>query len=190
LVERKTKETRIRVSLDVDGQGRSRIDTGIGFLDHMLSLFARHGLFDLDVQAKGDLEIDIHHTNEDVAICLGQAFGKALGDKKGIQRFGFYYVPMGEALVRVVLDISGRPSLFLKSLDNTDKKERYKLADAEHFLESFAQQCGINMNIAYLEGKHHHHILEALFKALGRALRQATQIDPREKGIPSTKGTL
>lgn len=189
-VERKTKETQISIELGVDGEGTANIETGIGFLDHMLSLFAKHGHFDLKIRAKGDLHVDSHHTNEDVALCLGQAFRKALKDKKGIQRFGFFYVPMGEALVRVVLDISGRPSFFLQTSPRPDDQESYKLEDAEHFLESFVQQCGINLNVSILEGKHHHHVLEALFKALGKAMDQATRIDPREKGIPSTKGAL
>lgn len=190
-LERRTKETFIRVSFNIDGGGRAKIKTGIGFLDHMLTLLAKHGLFDLEVAAKGDLHVDRHHTNEDVAICLGQAFSKALGQKEGIRRYGFFYVPMGEALARVSLDISGRPSLFLKNDAKMNQRgENYKIEDAEHFLESFALQSGINMHVDVLAGKHHHHVIEAIFKAFARALDQATQIDPREKGIPSTKGML
>jgi imidazoleglycerol-phosphate dehydratase len=190
-VERKTKETRIRVYFGVDGTGRSKVKTGIGFLDHMLDLVAKHGMFDLEVSAQGDLDIDRHHTNEDVGITIGQALAKALGAKSGIRRYGFFYVPMGEALARVSLDISGRPSLHFQSDPKLNQRgEVYKLADAEHFLESLAQHAGINMHVEVLRGRQHHHVIEAVFKAFARALDQATQIDPREHGIPSTKGIL
>lgn len=190
-VQRKTRETNIQVELNIDGSGRSRVKTGIGFLDHMLTLFAKHGMFDLEVKAKGDLEVDRHHTNEDVAITLGKAFAQALGDKAGISRYGFFYVPMGETLVRVALDISGRPALYLTSDPKLNQRgENYKLEDAEHFLESFSQQAGLNVHVNILAGKHHHHILEGIFKGFARALDQATLIDSRVQGIPSTKGTL
>lgn len=190
-LERKTKETQIAVFFNIDGSGKIKVNTGIGFLDHMLTLLAKHGMFDIEVKAKGDLHVDRHHTNEDVAICLGLAFAKALGQKEGIRRYGFFYLPMGEALARVCLDISGRPSLFLKAdLKLNQRGENYKLEDAEHFLESFSQQAGINMHVDVLAGKQHHHVIEAIFKGFARALDQACQIDVREKGIPSTKGTL
>ncbi len=190
-LERKTKETQIMVSFNIDGSGEAKVKTGIGFLDHMLTLLAKHGMFDIAVRAKGDLHVDRHHTNEDVAICLGQAFAQALGNKEGIRRYGFFYLPMGEALARICLDISGRPSLFISAdLKLNQRGENYKLEDTEHFLESFAQQAGINMHVEVLAGKHHHHVIEAIFKGFARALDQATQIDLREKGIPSTKGTL
>lgn len=190
-LERNTKETKIKATFNIDGTGQSQVKTGIGFLDHMLTLLAKHGMFDIEVRAKGDLEVDRHHTNEDVAISLGQAFAKALGSKQGIRRYGFFYVPMDEALARVCLDISGRPSLHIKAeVKMNQRGENYKIEDAEHFLGSFAQQAGINLNVEVLAGKHHHHIIEAIFKAFAKALDAATQIDPREKGVPSTKGIL
>lgn len=192
-VERITKETEIRLRLELEGTGQYKIETGIPFLNHMLSLFARHGLFDLEIVAKGDLKVDIHHTNEDVGICLGEAIKKALGNKKGIKRFGFAYVPMDETLARVVLDISGRPSLaFNKTGGYLDApaEEGYSLRDGEHFLKSFCNESGVNMHIDVLRGEEAHHVLEAIFKALGKALDQATQLDERVEDIPSTKGVL
>lgn len=190
-IERKTKETQIKVFVNVDGSGTSKISTGIGFLDHMLSLLAKHGLFDLEVKAKGDLHIDRHHTNEDVGIALGQAFNKALGGKQGIRRYGFFYLPMDEALTRVAMDLSGRPSLhFRADLKMNQRIEAYKIEDAEHFLESFIRHAGINMHVDVLAGRQHHHIIESIFKAFAKALDMATALDPREKGIPSTKGIL
>lgn len=193
--KRKTKETDIKVQFNIDGTGRYNISTGIPFLDHMLSLFAKHGLFDLEIKAKGDLDVDIHHTNEDVGICLGEAFKKALKDKKGIKRFGGSEVPMDEALSKVILDISGRSSLYLDKkiveVSKTTEREGYTLRDAEEFLKGFVNNAGINLHIQYLKGDDLHHILEATFKALGKALDVATQIDPRmKKSIPSTKGRL
>lgn len=191
-IVRRTKETDIEVKLNIDGSGKYSIETGIPFLDHMLGLFAKHGLFDLTLKAKGDLEVDIHHTNEDVGICLGEVFKKALGDKKGIKRFGTAFVPMDEALARVTIDLSGRPSLHAINfpLLSKEMQEGYSMQDAKHFFESFIVHSGINMNIDILSGNSIHHVLEALFKALGRALDEATQIDPRIKGIPSTKGRI
>jgi len=195
-INRKTKETEISVKLNIDGTGKCKINTGIGFLDHMLELFAFHGLFDLDIQAKGDLKVDIHHTNEDIGICLGQAFKKALGDCVGIKRFGSSEVPMDQARAKVTVDISNRyafsgfrfPSrLFPKSIT---PKENYSLDDAGDFLESFAKNMNINLHIDIISGTDLHHVLEAVFKALGVALDQATQIDPRRKDVPSTKGVL
>ena len=191
-IKRKTKETDISLSLTIDGDGKSRIKTGIPFLDHMLTLFAKHGLFDLEIKAKGDLDVDIHHTNEDIGICLGEAIKKALKDKKGIKRFGVGYVPMEEALAKVVLDLSGRYSLIfpMKMINPDEKAEGYSLNDTEHFLKAMSREAGINLNVAIESGSDMHHIIEAIFKALGKALDEATMIDPRSKGIPSTKGKL
>lgn len=196
-IERKTKETKIRLTLNIDGKGNTDIKTGIDFLDHMLNLFAFHGLFDLKVQAKGDLKVDVHHTNEDIGIVLGEAFKKALGDKKGIKRFGSASVPMEEVVANITVDISGRGFLKLKteSPKFTGKPpitdDEYKLKDAQHFFESFAKHLGMNLNINV--GPYNpdlHTTLEPVFKALGIALDQATQTDPRRKGIPSTKGII
>jgi imidazoleglycerol-phosphate dehydratase len=190
---RKTKETTIGVSFKIDGDGKSQISTGIPFLDHMLTLFAKHGLFFLAIKAKGDLGVDIHHTNEDVGLCLGDALSKALQDKRGIRRFGFAFVPMDEALTRVAVDISGRSSFYLDSqvkLPSPLEKDKYDWQNLKHFLNSFSQRGGLNLQISILRGEDFHHILESMFKALGKALDDATTIDKRVKGIPSTKGTL
>ena len=193
-IRRKTKETDIVVVLNIDGQGKSKITTGIGFLDHMLELFAKHGLFDLEIRAKGDLQVDMHHTNEDIAICLGQAFNQALGNKQGIRRFGDKTVPMDEALVHVVLDISGRPFLnsnWAKKVSQTKDVEGYNLEYARQFFQTFVNNFPVTLNIAVLEaGSDMHHLLEAIFKATAKTLDDATQIDPRIKGIPSTKGRI
>jgi imidazoleglycerol-phosphate dehydratase len=195
-VGRKTKETDIRIMLGLDGKGKAKIKTGIGFLDHMLELFACHGLFDLVVDVKRqDLDVDIHHTNEDIGIALGEAFKKALGNKKGINRFGLSFVPMDEALAkaRVVLDISGRPSLHFQEpkLLNLIKSENYTINDCKQFLNAFALNSGINMHVDIIRGTDMHHMLESVFKALGRALSEATRIEPRRSGkVPSTKGRL
>jgi len=193
-IERKTKETNISVKLNLDGKGKSKIKTGIGFLDHMLDLFTYHGLFDLNIVAKGDLNVDIHHTNEDIGISLGEAFKKALKSKKGIARFGQSFVPMDEALsrARVVLDISGRPSLYFKNkARGLSKIKEYDINDAEEFLKAFTLHSGINMHVDIIRGKDTHHALESVFKALGRALSEATRIEPRRgKKVPSTKGRL
>lgn len=193
-IRRKTKETDILVSLNINGQGKSKISTGIGFLDHMLELFAKHGLFDLEIRAKGDLQVDMHHSNEDIAICLGQAFNQALGKREGIHRFGDKTVPMDEALVHVVLDISGRPYLnsnWAKMVYQEKDVEGYNLGYARQFFQAFVNNFPITMNIAILEaGSDIHHLLEAIFKAVARTLDEATQIDPRIKGVPSTKGRI
>lgn len=189
-VKRKTAETDIILNLNIDGSGKAKISTGIPFLDHMLTLLAKHGLFDLEIKAAGDLKVDIHHTNEDIGICLGEVFKKALKEKKGIRRFGLGYVVMEEALVRVVLDLSGRYSLNFVEMVNLGEVEGYGLRDAKHFLEAFGRTAGINLSIGIKSGNDMHHILEALFKGLGRALDEATMRDPRTKGIPSTKGEL
>jgi len=193
-IKRKTKETDIAVKLTVDGSGKSKINTGIGILDHMLELFAFHGLFDLDILAKGDLKVDLHHTNEDVGIVLGQAFKKALGDKKCIKRFGSVSVPMDEVVANVTVDISGRSYYRLKTGQGAvapKMEDGYVLTDAEHLLEAFAKYLGMNLNILINPlSSDLHTTLEPIFKALGIALDQATQIDPRRKGIPSTKGVI
>ncbi|MDP2937663.1 MAG: imidazoleglycerol-phosphate dehydratase HisB [Candidatus Omnitrophota bacterium] len=190
-LKRKTKETDISVKLNIDGSGKSKINTGIGILDHMLELFVFHGLFDLDITAKGDLKIDIHHTNEDVGIVLGEAFKKALGNKEGIRRFSSASVPMENVVANVVVDISGRGWYRPDSTGISCEKDGYKFDDAEHFFDSFAKHLGMNLDITIKPlSLDLHIILEPIFKALGIALDQATQIDPRRKGIPSTKGVI
>ena len=201
-VVRKTKETNIVVYLAIDGKGDSKIKTGIGFLDHMLTLFAKHGFFDLNINAKGDLEVDIHHTNEDIGITLGNAFKKALGDKKGIRRFADSFVPMDGCLVRAVADISNRPSLHIHYKTKRDIENmlanltisdpvKYSFVNLEQFVQAFIMNAGINMHIEILAfDKDLHHLIEAVFKAMARALDEATQIDKRTKGVPSTKGRL
>lgn len=191
-VARNTKETQIQISLSVDGTGKSKIETGLPFLNHMLTSLSRHGLFDFDIRAKGDLDVDIHHTNEDVGIVLGQALAKALGDKRGIRRFGFWSIPMDEALVRSSLDISGRPSfLVIKSKGvKFSRLETYSFHDACEFLRALTQHAGINLTVEVVHGEDSHHIIEAMFKATAKALAIATQLDPRVKDIPSTKGAL
>ena len=191
---RKTRETEIEVKLNIDGEGKNSISTGIKFLDHMLELFSFFSLFDLEIKAKGDLDIDIHHTNEDVGITLGKALKEALGKAEGIERFGYAFGSMEECLVRVVVDICGRPKFNYAEKEFLPEKSpdlRYSLEEAEHFLESFIKQCGINLNIGIIKGSQDtHHLLEAIFKALGLSLKQATSIDPRRQGIPSTKGII
>ncbi|MDA8214366.1 MAG: imidazoleglycerol-phosphate dehydratase HisB [Nitrospiraceae bacterium] len=190
-VERKTKETDIAVEINLDGSGKYSINTSIPFLDHMLSLMCRHGLFDAKLKAKGDIEIDYHHTVEDVGIVLGKAIKQALGDMKGISRYGQASVPMDEALASVSLDISGRPYLVYKV--EFPKKSKLKDFDPdliEDFLQAFVSNSSITLHINVLYGRNTHHIIEAIFKGLGRALRQAVTIDPRIKGLPTTKGKL
>lgn len=191
-LKRKTSETDIRMRLKIGGTGRSKIDTQIPFLDHMLTLLAKHGLWDLEVKARGDLEVDIHHTNEDLGIALGQALAKALGDKRGIRRYGSFAVPMDEALIRVTLDISGRPSLYVKKEKGVrfSRHSQYSFEDAVDFLKSFCQHAGINMHLGVLAGEDTHHIIEGMFKGLAKTLDMATSLDPRVRGIPSTKGKL
>jgi imidazoleglycerol-phosphate dehydratase len=190
-VERKTKETHIEVQLTIEGSGQGSVDTGMPFMDHMLGHIRQHGLFDLTISAKGDLEIDEHHTVEDVAITLAQALTQALGDKRGIRRMGWALVPMDEALAQVAVDISGRG---VSALDMSFANTRLGTMESqllEHFVDSLARHGGININAKILQGDNDHHRAEALFKALGRALDQATQVDPRlGQNIPSTKGAL
>jgi imidazoleglycerol-phosphate dehydratase len=190
-VTRNTNETQIRVSINLDGTGRQTLNTGVPFLDHMLDQIARHGLIDLEIEAKGDLHIDAHHTVEDVGITLGQAFAKAIGDKKGIRRYGHAYVPLDEALSRVVIDFSGRPGLefhvpFTRSMIGT-----FDVDLTHEFFQGFVNHALVSMHIDNLRGKNAHHQCETVFKAFGRALRMATELDPRSAGtIPSTKGSL
>lgn len=188
---RKTKETDIKVDLKIDGKGDYDIKTGMPFLDHMLSLFSRHGLFDLRLRAKGDTEVDYHHTVEDIGIVLGDAIKKALGDKKGIRRYGEATVPMDETLASVSIDISGRSYLIYNvKLPKKSKLKEFDPDLVEDFFRSIVNHSGITLHINLIYGRDTHHILEAVFKAFGRALDQATKIDPRIKGIPSTKGKL
>jgi imidazoleglycerol-phosphate dehydratase len=189
-VNRKTKETDVRVAVSLDGTGLSSISTGIPFLDHMLVLFARHGLFDLEVHCEGDLEIDDHHSVEDIAISLGQAFLDALGDKAGISRYGSAIVPMDEVLCRSVVDLSGRFYLVYQVETRRHTIGNFSVELAEHFWRSFAEALRCNLHIDCLRGRNTHHILEATFKSTARALRQAVEIDPRVQGVLSTKGTL
>jgi len=190
-IQRKTTETEIVLSLNLDGSGQANLATGVGFLDHMLRHIAVHGLFDLDVKASGDLEIDPHHTVEDVGIVLGQALDQALGDRKGIVRMGSAYVPMDEALAFVAVDLSGRPYAVIQAEWHTSSIGLLPTTLIPHFLESFAFNAKINLHACVEYGRDDHHQAEALFKALGRALDAATLIDPRRAGsVPSTKGTL
>ena len=190
-VSRKTKETDVEVELNLDGQGRSQIATGIGFLDHMLDLLARHSRIDITVKAKGDLHIDQHHTTEDVGIALGQAMKQALGDMKGITRYADVHMPMDEALTRVAIDISGRPYLVFKAEFSRDKVGSFDTELVEEWFRAFAINAGVTLHVALLYGSNDHHIAESCFKGLARALRAAVSIDPRAANeVPSTKGSL
>lgn len=190
-VKRKTSETDVTVTVNLDGTGQRAIHTGIGFYDHMLEQLARHGLFDLEIRTVGDLHIDAHHTVEDTAIALGEAFRQALGDRAGITRYGHAYVPMDETLARVALDISGRPFLVWKVGFTQSRLGEMDTELFWHVFHSFAQAAGITLHAEALYGTNNHHIAEGLFKALARALKQAVAIDPRQAGsVPSTKGTL
>jgi len=189
-IERTTSETDITVRLNVDGTGESNIETGVGFFDHMLTLFAKHGLFDLDVSAKGDLQVDGHHTVEDVGICLGQAFKEALGTKEGIARYGFFILPMDEALATVAVDLSGR-SFLAYNLDMTASKVGGFDTDLTHeFFQAFITNAGVSMHVRLQAGTNPHHVIEAVFKAFARAMDVATIMDPRRTGVQSTKGML
>jgi imidazoleglycerol-phosphate dehydratase len=190
-IDRKTGETEIRLTLELDGRGKAQVSTGIGFLDHMLALFTHHGLFDLTIQAQGDLHVDAHHTVEDVAICLGQALDRALGDRAGIIRTAHSYVPMDEALGFVAVDLSGRPYAVIDVTWHGSALGTIGDPDlVRHFLETVATHGRLNLHARVLYGKNDHHQAEALFKALSRALDAATMIDPRRQGVPSTKGML
>jgi imidazoleglycerol-phosphate dehydratase len=187
-VKRETSETAIEATLDLDGDGDSTVETGIGFLDHMLESFARHGLFDLTVRADGDLEVDDHHTIEDVGIVLGEAFADAVGEKRGIERFADRRIPMDEAQARIVLDLSGRPYFDFDGSFSQARVGAFTSVMARHFLRSFAHNAGVTLH-AEVEGGNAHHEIEAVFKCLARALDDATRIDER-RGVPSTKGEL
>jgi len=189
-LRRKTKETNISVSLDINGRGISNIKTGIGFLDHMLDLFTKHGLFNLTVRCTGDLHVDDHHTTEDVGIAVAKAFLAALGAKKGIARYGLSYVPMDESLARCVVDLSGRSALVFKADFRRKKVGDLSTEMIEHFFQSFADNVKANIHIEVLYGKNTHHQIEAMFKAFARAMRQACELDPRVTGVLSTKGKL
>ncbi len=190
-VERKTNETSIAIAVDLDGNGRYDVDTGIGFLDHMLEQLSRHSLIDLKVEADGDLHIDAHHTTEDVGIAIGQAVNQALGDRKGINRYGHAYVPMDETLVRVALDLSNRPYLIWKVKFTQDRLGEMDTELFKEWFQAFAQAAGVTLHVECLYGDNNHHMVEACFKALARALREAVEIDPRKAdAVPSTKGVL
>jgi imidazoleglycerol-phosphate dehydratase len=190
-VERKTKETEISVSVDLDGSGRSEISTGIGFLDHMLDQLSRHSLIDLKVKAKGDLHIDFHHTTEDTGIAIGEAVSKALGERKGINRYGDALIPMDETLTRVALDASNRPYLIWKVNFTRPKLGEMDTELFKEWFQAFAQNAGLTLHVENLYGENNHHIVESCYKGLARALRTAIEIDPRKSdAVPSTKGVL
>lgn len=189
-IKRKTNETDIQLAFAIDGEGISRLNTGVPFLTHMLDLFARHGHFDLSVEAEGDIEIDYHHTVEDIAICLGQALKEALGDKAGIRRYGNAFVPMDESLAQVVIDLSNRPHLEYRAEYTAQQVGDFPVELVHEFLWKLALEARMNLHVILHYGTNTHHMIEAIFKALGRALDEATSLDPRVKGIPSTKGML
>ena len=190
-VERVTGETDITVDLSLDGRGHGHVQTKIPFFDHMLLLFSRHSLFDLRIQADGDIEVDLHHTVEDTGIALGQAFTRALGDKRGIRRYGHAWIPMDETLARIVIDISGRPFLSYRAPENLPHiNGNFAFTLVEEFLRAFTNNAGINLHVEILYGRDAHHMAEAIFKGLARSLDVASQLDPRVEGVPSTKGTL
>ncbi len=189
-ISRTTSETDIAVTLNLDGSGRSDIDTGIGFFDHMLRSFAKHGFFDLTAQVKGDLEVDCHHTIEDTGIVLGEAIKKAVGDKKGIRRYGSFALPMDETLVLTALDLSGRPYLCFDADFTVDRVGEFDTEMVREFFYAISYSCGMNLHIRQLAGQNNHHIIEAIFKSFAKALDEATGYDPRIKDVLSTKGTL
>jgi imidazoleglycerol-phosphate dehydratase len=189
-VKRKTTETDVTLKINIDGSGKYSIKTPVPFLTHMLELFSKHGLFDLEIIASGDIEIDFHHTVEDIGICLGEAFNKALGKKEKIKRYGEAKVPMDEALAQITLDISGRPHLTCNIPQIKDKVGHFDTELVEEFFQAFVNNSGITLHINLISGKNSHHIIEAVFKAFARALDVATLLDPRVSGIPSTKGAL
>ena len=188
--QRATKETEIRITLNLDGTGDSDISTGIGFFDHMLTLFAAHGLFDLSVDARGDLEVDFHHTVEDVGLVLGEALDQALGDRRGIRRYGHAVVPMDEVLTAVTVDLSGRPFLAFTTPAGHVPGASFDSLLAKEFFRALVSRGGLNLHLNVFYGENEHHIIESMFKASGRALDQASAVDPRRAGVPSTKGSL
>ena len=189
-VERETSETAVRLALTLDGSGQTQIDTGIGFFDDMLNLFAAHGQFDMELCCNGDLEVDGHHSVEDIGITMGQALRQALGDKRGIRRYGTFFLPMDETLAMVSLDISGRPFLVYEGGEMTPMIGGYDTELTEEFLRALAVHGGLTLHVKVLYGTNSHHKVEAIFKALGHALREAVSYDPRVTGVPSTKGSL
>lgn len=189
-IDRSTQETSINLTLDLDGRGEHQIESGVPFFDHMLTQIARHGFFDLQLSAKGDLEVDAHHTVEDVGICLGEAFKQALGDKSGIRRYGRGTMPMHEALAAVILDFSGRPFLVYNVTLPKAQIGNFELELVEEFFTAFCNHAGVNAHVNLAYGDNLHHIVEAVFKAFARALDEATQFDPRIEGVLSSKGTL
>jgi imidazoleglycerol-phosphate dehydratase len=189
-IERKTNETDIALSFTIDGEGKTSLSTGVPFLDHMLDLFAKHGQFDLTVKAIGDIEIDYHHTVEDIAICLGQALREALADKKGIRRYGNAFVPMDESLAQVVIDLSNRPHLEYRAAYPALQVGQFPTELVHEFMWKLALEARMNLHIVLHYGLNTHHMIEAIFKGLGRSLDEATSLDPRVKGVPSTKGML
>lgn len=190
-IDRKTKETQIKASVDLDGTGAYKVKTGVGFLDHMIEQLARHSLIDIELEAKGDLHIDFHHTAEDSGIVLGQAIAKALGDKQGISRYASVHLPMDETLTRVAIDVSGRPYLIWKVAFTRDKVGEMDTELFREWFQAFAQNAGITLHIETLYGENNHHMAETCFKGLARALRAAVATDPRQAGrVPSTKGVL
>jgi len=189
-IDRKTNETDIQLELNLDGTGKSSIDTGVGFLDHMLELFSRHGIFDLKVKAKGDLHVDQHHTVEDTGICLGLAFREALGDKAGIRRYGHFTLPMEETLVTTAVDLSGRYYLVFGAEFPTQKIGDFDTELVEDFWQAFAANTLCNLHVVLHHSRNSHHISEAIFKSLARSLRVAVETDPRMTGVPSTKGVI
>ncbi len=190
-VHRKTAETDISLTLAVDGRGTAKIDTGVAFFDHMLTLFAKHGLFDLTVKAKGDTDVDYHHTVEDVGLVLGQAFKEALGDKVGIKRYGFFILPMDESLARIVVDVGGRPHLVYSAEAPTMFVRDFNIVLVKEFCRAFSNALGANLHVQLVYGEEPHHVAEAIFKCLARALDVATQIEPRAADqLPSTKGKI
>lgn len=189
-VNRNTNETKIELILNIDGDGQSKIETGVPFLNHMLDLFTKHGQFDLTVNATGDIDVDDHHTTEDIGICLGHVLREALGDKKGIKRYGNAFVPMDETLAQVVIDLSNRPHLEMLAKFPSQKVGTFDTELVHEFMWKLALEARMNLHIIVHYGQNTHHIIEAIFKALARALDEATTIDPRIKGVPSTKGML
>ncbi|PDM39168.1 MULTISPECIES: imidazoleglycerol-phosphate dehydratase HisB [unclassified Geobacillus] len=189
-ISRTTKETDIQLQFVIDGEGKAELDTGVPFLTHMLDLFTKHGHFNLTVTAKGDTEVDDHHTTEDIGICLGQALREALGDKKGIKRYGNAFVPMDEALAQVIVDLSNRPHFEFRGEFPSEKVGTFDVELVHEFLWKLALEARMNLHVIVHYGRNTHHMIEAVFKALGRALDEATMIDPRVKGVPSTKGML
>ena len=190
VIRRETRETRIQLTLNLDGTGQSEISTGVGFFDHMLTHIARHGLFDLAVKAEGDLHVDDHHTVEDVGICLGEAVAQAVGVKKGIRRYGFFMLPMEESLAQVAVDLSGRAAIAYRARYRGAKIGTFDVQLIEEFLRAVALNARMNLHVQVPYGTNNHHVAEAIFKAFGKALRQACEFDPRETAVPSTKGVL